>query len=75
MIKEQELSDPRSCLNKARPGERLFVMLCRDLAAPDTIRYWVDKRIEMGLNQEGDAQMEEALECARLMEIERKEKS
>ena len=71
MRKCDELTDPNSCFNKARPGERLFVLLCRDQASPGTIRYWVGERIEMGLNRPEDAQIREALECARKMEEER----
>lgn len=68
MIKTQELSDPKSCLNKARPDERVFVLLARDECAPDAIRYWAERRIATGKNQPFDPQIIEALECALLME-------
>ena len=71
MLKTDEFSNPTSCLNKARPNERLFVLLSRDATAPDVIRYWVRKRIWMGKNKAEDPQIVEALECARLMEEER----
>ena len=69
--REHQLSDPTSCLNTARKNERLFVLLARDIAAPDTIRYWVRKRLALGKNRRDDAQIVEALECADSMEEER----
>lgn len=50
----------------------LFVLLARDVAAPDTIRYWVEERIRLGKNRRKDAQIQEALGCAKTMERERK---
>ena len=60
--REHQLSDPTSCLNTARKNERLFVLLARDIAAPDTIRYWVRKRLALGKNRRDDAQIVEALD-------------
>ena len=71
VLKTEELSNPQSCLNKARANERLFVLLARDPAAPDVIRYWVRKRIALGKNKMSDPQIVEALECAKKMEEER----
>jgi hypothetical protein len=71
MLKQKELSDPNSCWNKARPGERVFVLLARDVTAPDTIRDWCRRRVRLGKNKLDDPQITEALECARLMESER----
>jgi len=71
MLKRDELEDTNSCLNKAHDGERLFVLLARDPAAPVAIRAWVAARLRLGKNVTGDAQIEEALECAALMERER----
>jgi hypothetical protein len=68
MLKSKELSDPNSCLNKAKPDERLFVLLARDPAAPEVIRYWIRRRLWIGKNKPNDPQILEALECARLME-------
>lgn len=68
MLKTDELKNPDSCLNRAKPDERLFVLLARDPAAPEVIRYWVRRRIWLGKNLSGDAQIVEALECAKLME-------
>ena len=64
MIKSEELSNPNSCLNKAKDDEILFVVLDRDLSFADTIRYWIGKRIELGLNQPGDSKLVEAEETA-----------
>ena len=40
MKKSDELSDPRSCLNKADDDEPLFVLRGSDPAAADTVRFW-----------------------------------
>ena len=71
MIKVLELQDPDSCLNKARADEWLFILLGRDPAAPAAIRAWVVERVRLGKNASGDAQISEALDCARSMEEER----
>lgn len=73
MIKRDEIEHPESCFNKAQDGERLFVMLARDPAAPPAIRLWIAERIRLGKNKPDDAQIREAEECARRMEIERSE--
>lgn len=68
MIKAKEKNDPTSCFNKALEGEMLFVLLGRDAAAAATVRYWVRRRIEEGLNTPSDSQIAEALNAAELME-------
>ena len=70
MRKRDELADPRSCLNRAKDDEWLFVLLDRDEAAPDTVRDWVRRRIRLGKNQPDDAQMTEALQWADTVEAE-----
>lgn len=71
MRKYAEVSSPASCLNRAVEHEMIFVLLGRDAAAPDTIRYWVAVRIEQGKNKLDDLQIVEALKCADMMEQER----
>ena len=71
MRKRDELSDPKSCLNKAGDDEFIFTLLGRDQDAPAAIRFWISRRIARGKNQPTDAKMIEALECARRMEDER----
>lgn len=73
MIKRDEIEDAESCFNKANDGERLFVLLARDPAAPVAIRAWIAERIRLGKNAPGDEQIREAFECANLMEMERVE--
>ncbi len=73
MIKRDEIEDTESCFNRASDGERLFVLLARDPAAPAAIRAWVAERIRLGKNTVGDEQIREAYECANLMEMERSE--
>ena len=68
MIKSEELTNPASCMSRAREDEMTFVLLARDIAAPDTIRYWVNKRLACGKNRLGDPQIQEALKCADVME-------
>lgn len=61
MKKCDELSDPNSCLNKAKDDEQLFVLLGRDLAAPAAVRFWIEERVRLGLNKYTDDQIAEAL--------------
>ncbi len=63
MIKSEELSNPNSCLNKAKDDEILFVILDRDLAFAGTILYWIEKRIQLGLNKRDDLKMIETANC------------
>ena len=71
MIKREELSNPNSCMSKAKDDEMTFVLLARDIAAPATIRTWVDLRIGLGKNKASDPQIVEALACAEKMEKQR----
>jgi hypothetical protein len=71
VIKRDEVRDPASCLNKALDHELLFVLLGRDEDAPETIRYWVQRRILRGKNKPDDELMIEALATAVVMEQER----
>jgi hypothetical protein len=64
MIKLQEAFDQNSCFNKAKPEEMIFVLLARDCAMPDTIRFWCKERIIQGKNKFEDAQIQEAMACA-----------
>ena len=68
MIKSRELSDPNSCLNRAKENERLFVLLEHDDAAPATVRFWVGERIRLGKNRPTDEQIESALKEAMAMD-------
>lgn len=70
MRKRDELTDPLSCMSRAKPNELTFVLLGRDVCAPDTIRHWCRSRCRAGKNVWGDAQIREAMECARNMELE-----
>ena len=60
MKKRDELSSPNSCLNKAKDGEWLFVLLGRDKAAIAAVEAWIAKRIELGMNAEDDSKIQEA---------------
>lgn len=71
MRKIAELHDPDSCMSRAEPREMTFVLLGRDIAAPETIRHWVSLRIAAGKNRKNDPQIREALACAKTMEKER----
>lgn len=70
MRKHDELTNPSSCLNRARYHEWTFVLLGRDAAAPAAIRAWIAERIRLGKNTPDDAQVVEAEQCARAMEAE-----
>jgi len=71
MRKQDELTNPNSCMSKAKDTEMTFVLIDRDVAAPAAIRYWVEKRIQLGKNKHDDPQILEALACAETMERER----
>lgn len=68
MLKARELTDPSSCMSRAKPDEMTFVLLGRDAAAPSAIRAWVEERIRLGKNIYSDPQIVEALASARHME-------
>lgn len=71
MRKDEELTNPASCMSRAKPQEMTFVLLGRDVASPETIRFWAARRIELGKNKPDDPQITEALRCAETMEAER----
>jgi hypothetical protein len=71
MRKRDELTNKSSCMNKAREDEMTFVLLGRDVAAPATIRFWINERLRLGKNHSDSCQITEAEECARIMEQER----
>lgn len=57
MIKSEELSNPNSCLNRAKDNEFVFSLLGRDDATPETLAFWIKKRIELGKNKPDDPQI------------------
>lgn len=69
MKKSDESRDPRSCWNKAKDDELLFVLLARDPAAAATVRFWVAERVRLGKNQHGDPQTTTALNWADEVEL------
>jgi hypothetical protein len=60
MRKRDELTDPTSCMNRARDDEWTFVLLGRDVAAAAAVRAWIDERIRLGKNTPSDPQIQEA---------------
>ena len=68
MKKNEEILNGNSCLNRAFPEEMLFILLGRDKAAPNTIRFWAKERVRLGKNRQSDRQIIEALFCAQKME-------
>jgi len=61
MTKHDELANPRSCWNKARNDEMLFVLLERDQSFPATVRFWAAERVRLGINNSDDEQITSAL--------------
>ena len=74
MRKREELSDARSCLNRARDDEWLFVLLGRDPAAPAAVRAWAEERLRLGKNCATDGQIIEAMAWADRVEALAKER-
>lgn len=70
MRKQQELTDPASCMSRARDNEMTFVLLGRDIAAPAAVRAWIEARIRMGKNKPDDAQITEAIQWCETVEAE-----
>ncbi|MGH8743398.1 MAG: hypothetical protein ACREUY_03880, partial [Burkholderiales bacterium] len=70
MLKLKEIDSLDSCLSRAYENEMIFVLMARDPAAPNTIRDWVRWRLAYGKNETGDPQIEEALRCADVMEMQ-----
>ena len=70
MRKRDELDDATSCLNKARDSEWLFVLLGRDPAAVDTVRFWIERRVWLGENARTDAKILEAEAWCKAVEEE-----
>jgi len=68
MIKHEELTNPASCMSRAKDDEVTFVLLARDKAAPAAIRAWVNERVRLGKNQYSDDQIVEAMATATQME-------
>ena len=65
MIKSKELSDARSCINKAADDEPVFVLRAKDPVAPFIVRAWA---LASGQSQPGD-KIAEAENLAREMEL------
>lgn len=75
MRKRDELTDPNSCMSRAQDNEWTFVLLGRDVAAPETIRFWCYERIKLGRNKADDSQITEALAAADAIEAEQAAKT
>lgn len=71
MRKQQELTDPGSCMSRAKDDEMVFVLLGRDEAAPAAIRAWAYDRVRLGKNDFNDPQIVDAMQCADMMDRER----
>jgi hypothetical protein len=75
MIKREELTNPKSCMSRAKDDEMTFVLLARDEAAPYAIREWAKMRVHLGKNTWEDQQIDEALKCAVIMQHSREAKA
>ncbi len=53
------------CYANAEPDEPMFVLLGRDIHAPEVVRFWVELRLLEGESAEKTG---EALDCAEAME-------
>lgn len=68
MTRSKELSDPNSCFSKAKEDEPMFVLLARDVMAPDIVREWCRQRIKFLNQSPADEQIKEAMAIAQQME-------
>lgn len=72
MRKRDELSNPRSCMSRARDDEWTFVLLGRDDAAPETVLFWIAERIRLGKNEPNDPQLVEARRWVKAVRAEQR---
>lgn len=72
MRKRDELTDPNSCMSKAKDDEMTFVLLGRDHAAPAAVRAWIKERIRLGKNLPMDDQILEAQKWIETVEWEQR---
>lgn len=70
MQKQEEISNPDSCLNKAADDEPLFVLRAHDRMAPMTVRQWAMRAKAFGSPKE---KIDEAHRIANRMEAWAKE--
>lgn len=71
MRRDNELSDPKSCINSALPHEMCFVLLGRDESAAVALRAWIEHRLRSGKNKPDDDTIIEAHKCLDAMVEER----
>lgn len=65
MIKSEELTNPKSCINQSQDDEMVFVLCARDPSAPAAVREWARQYQARGGRPEKVA---EALQAAKRME-------
>jgi len=73
MKKIDELTDPRSCLNRATDDEPLFVLRANDELAPSVVRQWAQAYLILKggsgkMSREQLAKCDEAMLIANRME-------
>lgn len=74
MIKNEELANPESCLNRAATDEPIFVLRANDPLAPIIVRYWAEHYIASKTDSHGQCppkqayKYHEALRSASLMD-------
>ena len=73
MRKREVLSDPSSCLNRARDDEMIFVLLARDESSIDAVRAWIESRIKRGKNIREDAEIVSAEQWIEMVQTEKVE--
>lgn len=64
MEKYLALLDPKSCLNKAKPDEPIFILRANDPIAAQTIRLWA----VMAKDAHDPEKIEKALKVAEMMQ-------
>lgn len=62
MRKREELTNPASCMSRARDDEMTFVLLGRDSESAATVLGWIVRRILARKNKPTDPQIIEALQ-------------
>jgi hypothetical protein len=67
--KIDELTDPESCLSKAKDDELIFVLLARDPCAASAVEHWIRERVRRGINKLSDAKIVSAIQWCQQVNI------
>lgn len=68
MPKRENIEDKNSCLGKAADDEPIFILRGSNPSAISAISAWIDSRVKLGKNQNGDLKIRSAIQVMMDME-------